>query len=153
MGTWSLNAAGSTSSMVCVPSRVSQNRRIGQGRKGPQWVIQSTWHRIESRRLMSISGGGYATHSPSGQSVPVLTQLHTKEVLHVQEHFCACFCPLRSVLLVGTTEKSLAPCSGQPPYLYFYRGIYIYHLYFLKIFAHIFINSLAHINVPLFVSV
>lgn len=47
----------------------------------------------------------------------------------------------------------LRALGNLPIYIFIEAYIYIYHLYFLKIFAHIFINSLAHINVPLFVSV
>ncbi|KAL2308376.1 hypothetical protein Nmel_001411 [Mimus melanotis] len=99
--------------MVCVPSRVSQNRTIGQVGRDHSGSSQSTWHRIESRRLLNISSEGYIPHSLSGKCVPVLSQVSE-------------FLPIVSCLTGWHHREEPGSILWATPHLYFYRGIYIY---------------------------
>lgn len=76
-----------------------------------QDCVQAILEYLQKRRL----------HNFSGQSVPVLSLLHSKEFLpHIRGSFLSIrFCPLPLVLLSGSTEKRLDPSPGQPPFRYY----------------------------------
>lgn len=55
-----------------------------------------------------------------GQPVPVVCHPHSKTFLLVfsQNFLCSSLCPLPLILSLGTTDKSVAPSSWQPPFRY-----------------------------------
>jgi len=91
----------------CYRITESQN---GRGWKGPLW--QSRLHRTLSRRVLNLSREGDSTASLGSLFQCSVTLRGKKFFLMFRRNFlCFSLCPLPLVLLLSTTEKSLAPSS------------------------------------------